>query len=159
MPESTLVSPGAFLTLHYRVALASERAIDTPVVDTFTDRPATLQLGTGQLAPPLEAKLIGLRVGDHVSFELGPDEAYGPRNPELVRKVSRTLLDAESEPGVHYAPGDLVEFATPPEANVPKGASFAGVLKELNDQFALFDFNHPLAGQPLRFEVQIIGVL
>lgn len=156
MPDPIQVSPGAFLTLHYRVALASEAAIDTPVFDTFGDRPATLQMGCGQLAAPLEAKLLGLRAGDHVSFELGPDEAYGPRNPDLVRKVSRTLLEAEAGSGAPYAPGDWVEFAGP---SAEKGASFAGLLKELDDDFALLDFNHPLAGQPLRFEVQIIGVL
>jgi FKBP-type peptidyl-prolyl cis-trans isomerase SlpA len=159
MSVPTLVCPGAYLTLHYRVALSSEAAIDTPVVDTFGDRPATLQLGGGQLAEALEAKLIGLKVGDHVSFELAPGEAYGPRNSDLVRKVSRAVFDAESDSEAQYAPGDFVEFAAPWRANVPKGARFAGVLKELNDQYALFDFNHPLAGMPIRFEVQIIGVL
>jgi FKBP-type peptidyl-prolyl cis-trans isomerase SlpA len=159
MSASNQVSQGAYLTLHYRVALASEKAIDTPVVDTFGDRPATLQMGSGQLAPPLESRLIGLKAGDHVSFELGPDEAYGPRNPDLVRRVSRALLDSESQTGTQYAVGDLVEIAAPNGVDVPNRASFAGVIKELNDQYALFDFNHPLAGQALRFEVQIIAVL
>jgi FKBP-type peptidyl-prolyl cis-trans isomerase SlpA len=49
--------------------------------------------------------------------------------------------------------GDLLEFPR------PDGGKYAGVLKELNDQYALIDFNHPLAGQALRFEVKLLGVL
>ena len=49
--------------------------------------------------------------------------------------------------------GDLVDF------NAPGGGSFAGVLLELGDKDALFDFNHPLAGQHVKFEVSLIGVL
>ncbi len=161
MPMSSLpvVAPDSLLTLHYRVALASAAAIDTPVADTFGERPATLQLGTGQLAGPLEARLIGLHPGDHVTFELGPDEAYGARNPELLQRVSRELLDAESDRDASYQPGDFVEFSVPVGADGAPRGRFAGILKELNDQYALFDFNHPLAGQPIRFEVRIIGVL
>lgn len=159
MTVPTLVSPGAFLTLHYRIALAAADPAANAVVDTFGGRPATLQLGNGQLAASLEAKLIGLTAGEHVSFELSANEAYGPRNPELVRRISRSLLDAKSDGADSYSPGDLVEFNAPVSGKLRAGASFAGVLKDLNDQYALFDFNHPLAGQAIRFEAEIIGVL
>jgi FKBP-type peptidyl-prolyl cis-trans isomerase SlpA len=156
MQPAPVVQPDSFLTLHYRIALASESAIDSAVVDTFEDKPATLQLGCGQLAPPLEARLIGLSEGERVSFELPPGEAYGERRPELVQRLSRRQLDAETQPGTELEPGDWIEFAAPPGAPQRR---FAGVLRELDEQFALFDFNHPLAGQPIRFDVQIIGVL
>jgi FKBP-type peptidyl-prolyl cis-trans isomerase SlpA len=84
---------------------------------------------------------------------LAPEEAFGPRNPELVQRVSRAMLAANSAAGESYAPGDLVEFPA------PGGGRFAGVLKSIDDNGALFDFNHPLAGQRIRFEVRILGVL
>jgi FKBP-type peptidyl-prolyl cis-trans isomerase SlpA len=56
-------------------------------------------------------------------------------------------------PGADYTVGDLVDFAA------PGGGRFAGVLREMRDDSAIFDFNHPLAGQPLQFEVKLISVL
>ncbi len=144
-----LVTESAYLTLHYR--LASMAGDD--IVSTFHENPATLQLGKGQLAPFLEACLIGLTEGAHQTFELAPENAFGPRNPELIQYVSRATLDENSAPGESYAVGDLVDFAA------PGGGRFAGVLRELNQNDALFDFNHPLAGQPVKFEVKIIGIL
>ena len=143
-----VVTASAYLTLHYR--LASQDGAD--IVSTFGESPATLQLGQGQLAPFLETCLIGLEEGAQRSFELAPEQAFGPRNPELFQRVSRATL-AENADGDGYAIGDLIEFAA------PNGGRFAGVLRELDEDGALFDFNHPLAGQPLRFEVRIIGIL
>jgi len=144
------VSPGSHLTLHYRLSLADSGA---DVINTFVERPATLQLGIGQMAEPLERCLIGLAEGAQQVFELEPEQAFGQRNPELVQKLSRATFDANIEPGSEYEPGDLVEFPT------SDGGRFAGVLKSLNAQCALFDFNHPLAGQRVCFEVRILGIL
>ena len=144
-----VVTDDAHLTLHYR--LASVDGAD--IVSTFADSPATLQLGTGQLAPFLEACLLGLPEGAHQVFDLPPEQAFGPRNPELIQRISRATLDENSQSGEEYTIGDLVEFAA------PGGGRFAGVLREIDAQSALFDFNHPLAGQPVKFEVKIIGIL
>jgi FKBP-type peptidyl-prolyl cis-trans isomerase SlpA len=151
MPNSQqpVVTESAYLTLHYRLATMDGEDI----VSTFNENPATLQLGTGQLAPFLEAHLMGLPEGAHRVFELAPEQAFGPRNPELIQRVSRTTLEENSAPGDAYAVGDLVEFAA------PSGGRFAGVLREINDAGAVFDFNHPLAGQSVKFEVKIIGIL
>jgi FKBP-type peptidyl-prolyl cis-trans isomerase SlpA len=143
-----IVTESAYLTLHYRLAAAD----GTDLVTTFADSPATLQMGTGQLAPPLEACLLGLPEGAHETFELPPEKAFGERNPDLIQKISRTMLDDNSA-DQDYAIGDLIEFAA------PSGGRFAGVLRELSDDDAVFDFNHPLAGQTLTFEVRIIGIL
>jgi FKBP-type peptidyl-prolyl cis-trans isomerase SlpA len=145
----SVVAEGSYLTLHYRIA-ASDGA---SILSTFEEKPATLQLGTGQLASPLEQCLIGLPEGAHQVFELPAGAAFGMRNPELVQRVSRGLLSEQSGAAEEYAIGDLVEF------NAPSGGRFAGVLRELAPEYALFDFNHPLAGQAVKFEVQIIGVL
>lgn len=144
------VQPDSFLTLHYRL-----RGPDgADVVNTFDDKPATLSLGTGQLAPAMESRLMGLDEGAHQTFQLAPGEAFGERNPEMLQRVPRKLLRQMGEPGDDYAPGDVVRFSTPDG----QGA-FAGVVRELDDDWLLFDFNHPLAGQAVSFEVQLIGVL
>ncbi len=144
------VAEGSHLTLHYRLSLAETGA---DVINTFGERPATLQMGAGQLAEPLERCLQGLFEGARRVFELEAAEAFGERNPELMRRLSRSAFDGNTDPDGDYAPGDVVEF------NAPGGGRLAGVLRELTDEHALFDFNHPLAGQRLVFEVQILGVL
>ena len=144
------VRADSHLTLHYRISLA---ASGDSVISTFEQRPATLTLGLGQLAEPLERCLLGLQEGDSASFELPAEQAFGPRNPGLLQRVSRALLAEHGELGATYRPGDLLDFAA------PDGGRYAGVVKEVDEAGALLDFNHPLAGQPIRFEVRILGVL
>ena len=146
----TVIHPGSFLTLHYRLAGPDGAA----VVDTFGGQPATLSLGTGELAPAMEARLIGLHEGARESFELAANEAFGVRNPELLQRVKLSLLHEIGDPDARYAVGDVVQFPTPDG----QGA-YAGVVREVGGDWLLFDFNHPLAGHPVRFEVHVIGVL
>ena len=138
------------MTLHYR--LSGPDGAD--IVNTFADKPATLSLGTGVLAPAIEARLLGLTEGTRASFELAAGEAFGERNPQLLQRVKRSLLDELGNPTEHYSVGDVVQFPTPDG----QGA-YAGVLREVLGDALLFDFNHPLAGRPVTFEVQLIGVL
>ncbi|RTL33168.1 MAG: peptidylprolyl isomerase [Burkholderiales bacterium] len=146
------VAQGSFLTLHYR--LAGPDGDD--LVNTFNEKPATLSLGSGELSPALEARLIGLSEGSRTTIELDPGEAFGPRNPEMIQKVALSLLRQLGDPDETWHVGDVVQFPTPDG----QGA-FAGVVREMDaaGEWALFDFNHPLAGQPVTFEVQLIGVL
>ena len=144
-----VVTASAFLTLHYKLSTVEGQDI----VSTFEENPATLQVGSGQLAPFLESCLIGLPEGAHRSFELTAEQAFGPRNPDLLQRVSLSTLQDNSDPDQTYVVGDLVDFAA------PGGGQFAGVLLEMGERYALFDFNHPLAGQSVKFEVRIIGVL
>lgn len=145
-----LVQPGSFLTLHYR--LAGPDGAD--IVNTFADKPATLSLGTGELAAALERRLLGLAEGARQVFDVPAGEAFGERNPDLLQRVKRTLLDELGDPDQTYHVGDVVQFPTPDGQ-----ASYAGVVREVGDDWLLFDFNHPLAGRPVTFEVQLIGVL
>ena len=145
-----LIQQGSFLTLHYR--LAGPDGAD--IVNTFDDKPATLSLGAGQLAPAIEARLLGLAEGAHTRFELAAGEAFGERNPDMLQRVKRALLDELGDPDQSYSVGDVIEFPTPDGTG-----SYAGLVREIGEDWLLFDFNHPLAGQPVSFEVQIIGVL
>lgn len=146
---TAVVTKTAYLTLHYRLATAD----GTDIVTTFNANPATLMLGQGQLAPFLEERLLGLPEGTHETFELAPSEGFGERNADLVRPVSRATLAENSGPEAEYRVGDVVDFAA------PGGGRFAGVLREWQGDSALFDFNHPLAGQSLVFEVKLLAVL
>lgn len=150
MNQHPIVQTGSFLTLHYR--LCGPDGVE--LINTFADKPATLSLGSGELAPAMEARLIGLPEGTRRSFELAPGEAFGERNPELLQRVKRSLLDELGDPDEEYHVGDVVQFPTPDG----QGA-YAGVLREVDGDVLVFDFNHPLAGRPVTFEVQLIGVL
>jgi len=143
------VKADSHVTLHYRLSLAD----GTELINTFADKPATLMIGAGQLAPPLEDILRGLTTGHHSTFQLEPGVAFGQRNPDLIQRISLATLREHGMIGDEFNPGDLIEF------NAPDGTRFAGVLKEVNETSALFDFNHPLAGQAVAFEVKIIGIL
>jgi FKBP-type peptidyl-prolyl cis-trans isomerase SlpA len=146
----TTVQPGSFLTLHYRLS-----GPQGDVINTFADKPATLSLGTGELSPAVEAHLVGLSEGDRKQFELPAGEAFGERNPEMVQWVARKLLVELGDPDQTYSVGDVVQFPTPDGTG-----SYAGSVQAVREDGAVqFDFNHPLAGQPVSFEVQLIGVL
>ncbi|MGQ9724897.1 MAG: FKBP-type peptidyl-prolyl cis-trans isomerase [Tepidimonas sp.] len=146
-----VVELGSFLTLHYRLCGPDGSAF----IDTFAAQPATLSLGTGELSPALEQRLLGLAEGTRAAFDLPAGEAFGHRQPELLQWVARKLLAELGDPDEQYAVGDVVQFPTPDGRG-----SYAGVVREVRaDGAVLFDFNHPLAGQPVRFEVHIIGVL
>lgn len=150
---NVFVRQDSYLTLHYRITLASGPGKDSVFADTFDGRPGTLQMGGGQWAPGLEAALIGHAEGERFSFTLQPADAYGERNPELIQRVTRVMLAEHAGPDAGFEPGDLVEFTA------PNGGRYSGVLKEINDESALFDFNHPLAGVSLRVDVALLGVL
>ena len=145
-----VVQSGSFLTLHYRLAGPAG-----DVINTFEDKPATLSLGTGELSPAMEQHLLGLPEGTHATFELAAGEAFGERNADMQQWVARKLLNELGDPDEKYNVGDVVQFPTPDGQG-----SYAGAVMQVRDDGAvLFDFSHPLAGQPVTFEVQIIGVL
>jgi FKBP-type peptidyl-prolyl cis-trans isomerase SlpA len=148
--QLTYIEEGSFLTLHYRLSGPNGQHW----VNTFGEKPATLSMGAGQLAPAMEARLLGLAQGEQASFELAPSEAFGEHNPGMVQRVKRSLLQDLGNEQTDYAVGDMVQFPTPSGQ-----AAYGGVVREVHPDWLLFDFNHPLAGQPVSFEVHIIGVL
>jgi FKBP-type peptidyl-prolyl cis-trans isomerase SlpA len=150
---SPTIQAGSFLTLHYRM---SGPAGD--VVNTFQFAPATLTLGTGALSPAIEARLLGLHEGTRTTIEMPAGEAFGPRSPDMMQWMARKELVDLGGANESYEVGEAVKFVTPDGQG-----EFAGVIKEFRSddkgEAVLFDFNHPLAGQPVTFEVQVIGVL
>ncbi|MEH0166085.1 peptidylprolyl isomerase [Paucibacter sp. JuS9] len=145
-----LIQAGSFLTLHYR--LIGPDGGD--LINTFDDKPATLSMGTGELAPAIEARLVGLPEGTRTTLALAPGEAFGERNEEMMQRVKLALLHELGDPDAEYTVGDVVQFPTPDGQG-----GYAGLVREVGEDWLLMDFNHPLAGQPLSFEVHVIGVL
>jgi len=144
------VQAGSFLTLHYRLAGPAG-----DIINTFGDKPATLSLGTGELSPAVEQCLLGLEEGVRQTFELPAGAAFGERNPDMQQWLARKVLTDMGDPLEQYSLGDVVQFPTPDGQG-----RFAGVVLQVREDGAvLFDFNHPLAGQPVTFEVHLLGVL
>jgi len=144
-----VITHDSFLTLHYRLGSSAG-----DIINTFGGKPATLTLGTGQLAPAVEACLLGLTEGAHQTFELPAGAAFGERNPTMQQWLARKELQQMGDPQETYALGDVVHFPTPDGQG-----QFGGVVMQVEAERVLFDFNHPLAGKPVTFEVQVIGVL
>lgn len=153
MSDVPVVREGSYLTLHYRIVIESGPGAGTVFIDTFDGRPATLQLGVGQWAPGLEQALLGRPEGDCFSVHLSPEAAYGERNPDLVQRVSRTMLEENAGEDAVFEPGDMVAFTA------PNGGQYSGVFKAMDEAGAVFDFNHPLAGRALRVDIDLLGVI
>ena len=139
------VQPDSLITLNYRVASTEGEEW----VSTFGFSPAVIQLGCGELAPPFEACLIGQAVGARCDVVLDAAAAFGPRQVELIRRVKRAALPASAE----------IEINARAELNSPNGQTLSGIIRDIDSDSVLIDFNHPLAGKSIRFEAAIIGVL
>lgn len=145
MTDEQRIGPGKRVTLHFSVLL-----LDGTVMDSTRERaPATFSVGDGNLLPGFEQSLFGLKAGDKRSILLEAANAFGPYNPDNIQVMRRGLFsrDMTLEPGV------VVSFADKSKAELP------GVITEVDDDQVTVDFNHPLAGKDLTFQVEIINVV
>ena len=101
------VQARSFLTLHYRLA-----GPGGDIINTFNDKAATLSLGTGELSPAMEQRLIGLEEGARASFDIPAGEAFGERNPDMQQWVARKLLNESGDPDEQYQVGGVMQFPT-----------------------------------------------
>lgn len=142
-----VIQTDSLVTLHFELALADvpeggERRID----GTAPGSPARFMMGDGSLLPSFEARLLGLRQGVKAVFELPPSEAFGEAEEGNIRALPRSdFADMALEPGL------LVSFAAP-DGELP------GLVRELTGEQVLVDFNHPLAGRPIEFSVEIVKI-
>ncbi|MHB0777332.1 FKBP-type peptidyl-prolyl cis-trans isomerase [Halomonas sp. WWR20] len=137
------IGDGMEVTLHFTVKLE-----DGTVVDSTRDKaPATFQVGDGNLPPGFEAPLKGLTDGDSGAYTISPEHGFGQHNPQNVQTLGRDNFgDEELEEGV------VMSFAD------PAGGELPGVVRSFDERNVEVDFNHPLAGRTLTFEVEIIEV-
>ena len=145
MTNEHRIGPGKRVTLHFSVLL-----LDGATVDSTKDRnPATFTVGDGNLLPGFEQSLFGLKAGDKRSILLDAANAFGPHNPDNIQVMRRGLFSRDMQ----LAPGVVVSFADKSKAELP------GVIVAVNDEQVTVDFNHPLAGKDLTFQVEIINVV
>ncbi len=136
------VGPGTRVTLHFAVLLATGEEVDT----TRRGRPARFEVGDGSLLPGFEAALVGMRPGDDAQIELPPARAFGERQRDNVR-----LMERDRFAGLELEPGLVVSF------NAGDG-ELPGVVRQVFERTVEVDFNHPLAGRPIVFDVSILKV-
>ncbi|ESK38883.1 hypothetical protein P256_01702 [Acinetobacter nectaris CIP 110549] len=141
--EETRIKAGAHVELHFSVALENGVEIDNT---RQHDEPVELTIGDGNLLPGFEKALYGLRAGDRRTVHLPPEDAFGPWNPENVQTFDTVKF--EERPTI----GHLIEFEDKAKS------SLFGVVKAVDDDITEIDFNHPLAGKNISFEVEIFKV-
>ena len=137
------IAEGSQVELHFSVAIESGPEIDNT---RERERDVSLVVGDGSLLPGFEKSLFGLRAGDRRTVSLPPEEAFGPWNPENIQKFDTVKF--EQTPIV----GHMIEFEDKAKS------SLFGVVKSVNEDITEVDFNHPLAGKNITFEVEIFKV-
>ncbi|MHB8840581.1 MAG: FKBP-type peptidyl-prolyl cis-trans isomerase, partial [Candidatus Aquicultor sp.] len=118
------------------------------VDETTPDQPLVYVQGEGQIIPGLEKNLEGLGAGDKKEVVVEPEEAYGEYSEERLMHVPREDLPADVEP----------EVGMQLQAMSDNGSMFVGIITDVNSDHVDVDFNHPLAGKTLRFEIQVQDV-
>ncbi len=119
------------------------------VFDSSLDRePMEFQVGSGQLIPGFENGVIDMKVNEKKTLVIPSAEAYGEPRKELIQEVPKDRLPEEIKPEVGMG---LV-------SKTPEGQEIQLVVKEVNEESILVDGNHPLAGQELTFEIEVVGI-
>lgn len=128
------------------------RLKDGSVADSTRElkKPMEFQMGTETFSDKLEAGLLGLKVGDKKKIMLLPDEAFGEAHPANIYQIPKAQLSKMQDA---YEIGTIILFAQ------PNGKEMPGIVREIGDSEVCIDFNHPLAGQVVLFDVEIIEVL
>ncbi len=138
------ISQGKQVTLHFALKLENGQVVDS----TFDKTPATLVVGDGNLPEGFEGLLIDLEKGHKEIFTVPPENAFAQPNPNNVQSLKRTDFPSDMDLEI----GLMVSFADANKAELP------GVIKSIEEDVVIVDFNHPLAGQTLQFEVEILDV-
>lgn len=137
------IGQGSTVTLHFSLKFENGEVVDS----NFEKDPATFTIGDGSLLPGFERVLFGLKDADKRTFEILPEQGFGAPNEQNVQVMPRSQFDSmELDYGV------LVIFKD------AAGGEMPGVVKAFNDQQVTIDFNHPLAGKVITFDVEIIQV-
>jgi FKBP-type peptidyl-prolyl cis-trans isomerase SlpA len=139
-----MIDSSSKVTLHFSLKFEDGAVIDS----TFEKEAATFVMGDGSLLDGFEKKLLGLTKGEKQSFTVLPEEGFGQPNPNNVQQFARSDFAEDME----LAEGLVVTFADARQSELP------GVVKSVDDQQVVVDFNHPLAGCNIIFDVEIVDV-
>ncbi|MEO0443495.1 MAG: FKBP-type peptidyl-prolyl cis-trans isomerase [Pseudomonadota bacterium] len=138
------ISEGTQVTLHFSLKLANGEVVDS----TFDREPAQFIVGDGNLLEGFEKAMFGLTAGERKQFTINPEDGFGQPNPNNIQSFNRDQFDQSIE----LKEGLMLSFADAQNTELP------GVIIAIGDGLVTIDFNHPLAGKAIEFEVEIIAV-
>jgi len=139
------IGEGSTVTLHLSLALEDGMVAES----TFGGEPHTFTQGDGSMLPGLELALYGLRPGDTQRLVLYPKQAFGVHDPARIHAVPRTTFTDD----ISLEPGLIIGFTDTGGQEIP------GTVLSVTEEIVEVDFNHPLAGHAITFEVEIIDVI
>ena len=141
----TQVTVGDTVRIHYTGTLK-----DGSQFDSSSGRdPLQFKVGDNQIIPALEASIVGMAVGDTATVEIAAENAYGPRLQDAVQTVERTLMPEGAE----------LEIGGQLQATGKDGQVFILTIVEVADDTVTLDANHPLAGEDLTFEIEVVEIV
>jgi FKBP-type peptidyl-prolyl cis-trans isomerase 2 len=137
-----MIQNGSTVNVHY-----TGRLTDGEVFDTSEGKdPLSFTVGTGQIIPGFENAIIGKTTGDKVTVNIPAAEAYGEIREDLVVKVPNSQLPGAVEVGMSL------------QAQAENGMPVNVTVKEVNEDHAVIDGNHPFAGKELIFDIEVVSV-
>ena len=142
---SAAVKSGDTVRVHYTGRLQDGTVFDTSI----GSQPLKCTLGQGQLIPGFEQAVIGMQIKESKTVTIPVDQAYGPRNDDLIQEISRDQLPDDKEPTV----GMQLQM------NQGDGGIFIVTITEVSETTIKIDANHPLAGQDLIFDIELIEIV
>ncbi|PLY16297.1 MAG: peptidylprolyl isomerase [Sulfurimonas sp.] len=130
------------------VSMEYEVKVEGNVVDSNVNKePLEFTFGTGQIIPGLESRMADMSEGEEASIVVPANEAYGEYNEEAIQKLPKEQFD-----GIELSAGLQLQ------GQGPDGNHIQVVVKEILDNEVVIDFNHPLAGKELNFNINILSV-
>jgi peptidylprolyl isomerase len=138
------VENGAYISVAYTGTLGNGEVFDS----SQGRQPLEVLMGAGQVITGFETQLMGMALNEKKVFTLNTEDAYGPRNAELMQSIPRSEVPPEMN--VHV--GKIVGFITSDGDQVPAR------IVQLDDEQLIMDLNHPLAGESLTFEIEVVGI-
>ncbi|HBH7912243.1 TPA: FKBP-type peptidyl-prolyl cis-trans isomerase [Vibrio parahaemolyticus] len=141
----TTITNDSVVTLHFTIKMKDGSVADST---HSMGKPAKFVMGDGSLSENFEQCLVGLQSGENKAIELKAQDAFGMPNPDHIHHMDRTKFVGEAEVEV----GTIMAFSGPDGMEIP------GIITEIAGDSVTVDFNHPLAGQDVTFEVEILSV-
>ncbi len=139
------ISEGTQVTLHFALKLENGDLVDS----TFAGEPAQFVVGDGRLFDTFEKVLLGLTAGVSETFLISAEQGFGQPNPNNIQTFKRDDFADDIQLDI----GLIITFADAQNTELP------GVVTDFDEDRVTVDFNHPLAGKNIHFEVKIIDVV
>ena len=142
--NTVVIQAGSRVSLYFALSLAGGEQVDS----NFDGQPAELTIGDGNLPVGFEKYLLGLEPGSHACFTVSPKDGFGQLNPNNIQRIKRGQFTQD----MALVEGLVVGFTD------ASGAELPGVIASFDEDWVTVDFNHPLAGKTLSFEVLVAAV-